>query len=102
MKNFCHLSKNLYNHANYLVRQSYFDPNVDFLFYKDVYDLVKKSIDYKAMPTARSAQQTLRILDKNWKSYFKALEDYKAHPEKYEEKPQILVFSCFKVFYDTR
>ena len=41
MKNFCHLSKNLYNHANYLVRQSYFDPNSDFLYYKDVYDLVK-------------------------------------------------------------
>ena len=89
MKNFCHLSKNLYNHANYLVRQSYFDPNSDFLYYKDVYHLVKESIDYKSMPTAQSAQQTLRILDKSWKSYFKALEDYKEHPEKYEERPQI-------------
>lgn len=89
LKNFCHLSKNLYNHANYLVRQSYFDPNSKFLFYKDVYDLVKQSTDYKEMPTAQSAQQTLRILDKSWKSYFKALEDYKEHPEKYEERPQI-------------
>ena len=41
------------------------------------------------MPTAQSAQQTLRLLDKNWKSYFQALKDYKEHSEKYIGKPQI-------------
>ena len=89
IKNFCHLSKNLYNYANYLVRQSYFDKDTKFLHYNDLYKVVKDSADYKAMPTAQSAQQTLRLLDKNWKSYFKALKDYNEHPEKYLEKPQI-------------
>ena len=89
IKNFCHLSKNLYNYANYLVRQSYFNEDAEFLYYNDLYKIVKDSTDYKAMPTAQSAQQILRLLEQNWKSYFQSLKDYKKHPNKYQGRPKI-------------
>ena len=41
------------------------------------------------MPTAQTAQQTLRLLDKNWTSFFAAIKDWKAHPEKYKGRPKL-------------
>ena len=41
------------------------------------------------MPTAQSAQQTLRMLDSSWKSFFKAIKDWKKHPEKYLGRPKL-------------
>lgn len=35
------------------------------------------------------AQQTLKILEKDWKSFFKSISDYKNHPEKYTGKPSL-------------
>ena len=89
---FCHLSKNLYNFANYHARQVYIEsgriPN-----YYDLEKLAKEenstNNDYKSMPTAQSAQQTLRILDKNWKSYNESRKDYKANPDKYTGRPKM-------------
>ena len=39
--------------------------------------------DYQSMPTAQTAQQTLRLLCKNWKSFFKSIKDWKKHKDKY-------------------
>jgi putative transposase len=41
------------------------------------------------MPTAKTAQQTLRILDKNWVSFFSAIKDWKTNPEKYKGRPKL-------------
>lgn len=41
------------------------------------------------MPTARSAQQVLRLLDQNWRSFFAAIKDWKEHPEKYTGRPKL-------------
>jgi putative transposase len=41
------------------------------------------------MPTAQSAQQVLRLLDKNWKSFFAAINDWKQHKEKYLGRPKL-------------
>ena len=73
---FCHLSKNLYNHANYLVRSKFIEEGL-WLRYKELDQILKKDEaypDYRAMPTAQSAQQVLRLLDKNWKSFFLPLK----------------------------
>lgn len=70
LRRFCHLAKNLYNHGNYLVRQELFK-NGTWIRYQMLDSLLKKDLDhpdYRAMPTARSAQQLLYLLDKNWKS----------------------------------
>ena len=90
LMNFCHMSKNLYNHANYLVRNQFFEEGT-WLRYNTLDKLLKQDTeypDYKSMPTAQSAQQTLRLLDKNWKSFFKSIKDWTKHKDKYLGKPK--------------
>ena len=91
LREFCHLSKNLYNHANYLIRQAFTDKK-GYLNYYKVDKLLKVDTeypDYRAMPSAKAAQQTLRLLDKNWKSFFAFIQDWKAHSEKYKGRPKM-------------
>ena len=91
LREFCHRSKNLYNHGNYLIRQTFIEDG-KWLRYGEVDRLLKADAeypDYREMPTAQTAQQTLRILDKNWTSFFAAIKDWKVHPEKYEGRPKL-------------
>lgn len=88
---FCHLSKNLYNHANYEVRQRFFKEG-EWLRYPELDKLLKADRefpDYASMPTAQCAQQTLRILDRNWKSFMNSRRDWKEHGEKYRGVPRM-------------
>ncbi|EEX69120.1 transposase, IS605 OrfB family [Mitsuokella multacida DSM 20544] len=88
LREFCHRSKNLYNHGNFLIRQTFIEDG-KWLRYGEVDRLLKADKDYpdyREMPTAQTAQQTLRLLDKNWTSFFAAIKDWKAHPEKYKPK----------------
>lgn len=88
---FCRRSKSLYNHANYLVRQKFIKENI-WLRYEKLDRLLKQDKehpDYRNMPTAQSAQQVLRLLDSNWKSFFAAIKDWKENPEKYLGRPKI-------------
>ena len=91
LREFCHRSKNLYNHGNYLIRQTFIEEG-KWLRYGEVDRLLKADKDYpyyREMPTAQTAQQTLRLLDKNWTSFFAAIKDWKAHPEKYKGRPKL-------------
>ncbi|MBR3515362.1 MAG: transposase [Lachnospiraceae bacterium] len=88
---FCFSAKNLYNHANYLIRQE-FVSNGNWLRYTDLDKTLRANIeypDYKNMPTAQSAQQLLRLLDKNWKSFFKSIKDWKNNKNKYLGRPKL-------------
>ena len=88
---FCFQAKNLYNHANYLVRQAFCEED-KWIRYTDLDKLLKSDIeypDYKNMPTAQSAQQTLRLLDKNWASFFKSIKDWSKHKDKYLGRPKL-------------
>ena len=57
-------SKNLYNAANYELRQSFIFQGV-YLSYPEMHQRLKDHEAYKALP-AKVAQQVLRTLDKNW------------------------------------
>ena len=83
----CFLSKNLYNYANYQVRQSFIFEGV-YLSYNQLYHLVKSTPDYKALP-AKVSQQILRLLDKNWKSFLAANKAYKLTPDKFKARPKL-------------
>lgn len=63
----CFLSKNLYNYANYQIRQSLLFEKI-YLGDNKLYHLIKNTSDYKALP-AKVSQQVLRLLAKNWKSF---------------------------------
>ena len=88
---FCFLSKNLYNHANYILRQGFIN-NGSVVPYGNLDKILKADAaypDYRSMPTAQSAQQVLRLLDKNWKSFFKSIKDWSKNKEKYTGKPRL-------------
>ena len=70
----CFKSKNLYNKALYLVRQHYFETK-GYLSYFDVSKLMvdSKDADYYALST-RASNETLRLLDKNFRSFFALLK----------------------------
>lgn len=80
-------SKNLYNAANYVIRQNFIF-GWGYLNYNKTYELMKCHEAYLALP-AKVSQQVLRLLDKNWKSYFEAVAAYKLEPEKFTGSPQI-------------
>ena len=88
---FTHQSKNLYNHANYLIRKEFVETG-KWLRYQQLDKLLKQDLDYPDyinMPGAQSAQQTLRLLDTNWKSFFKAIKDWSKNKDKYLGKPKL-------------
>lgn len=78
-------SKNLYNAALYEVRQAFIFRGV-YLNYHAMHRLMKSHEAYKALP-AKVAQQVLRTLDKNWRSFFKAIAEWRERPEKFLGRP---------------
>jgi len=80
----CHLSKNLYNQANYIIKNA---EKGNWIRYNELNKILKEeSENYKSLP-AQTAQQTLMLIDKSWKSFFKAIREWKTHPEKFLKKP---------------
>jgi putative transposase len=80
-------SKNLYNSANYLIRQNFIYGH-GYLTYNQMASLIKETEQYQALP-AKVSQQVLRGLDKNWQSFFAASSEFKSHPDKFLGKPKI-------------
>ena len=85
--NICFLSKNLYNAANYIIRQEFIN-NSKHLNYNAIQKLIQSNIDYKSLP-AKVSQQVLMLLDKNWKSFFEAIKSYKKDPSKFLGRPKL-------------
>lgn len=89
---FCFKSKNLYNFANYHIRQSFMGGDNKYISYYDMDKLLKQEgfdFDYRNMPSAQSAQQCLRLLDKNWKSFFLTIKDWSKNKDKYTGRPKL-------------
>ena len=85
------IAKNIYNHANYLVRQEFVN-NGKWLRYVQVEKLLKTDSDYPdywELELANSSQQILRDLDSNWKSFFKSIKDWAKHKDKYTGRPKL-------------
>ena len=82
-------SKNLYNCATFIMIQNFIHnqkiinyPQMDKIFKRDYEEV------YRALP-AQTAQQILRLIEKDWKSFFKANQQFKKHPEKFTGKPNL-------------
>ena len=88
---YTHLAKNLYNHANFLVRNEFVTTG-KWLRYQDLNKILRQDVDYPDyanMMAAQSAQQTLRLLDNNWKSFFNSIKDWSKNKGKYTGKPKL-------------
>lgn len=88
---FCYKSKNLYNCANYIIRQEFIN-NGKWIRYNELDKILKQEnndYDYRNMPSSTTSQQCLRLLDKNWTSFFRAIKDYSKNPNKYLGRPKL-------------
>ena len=84
---YCFKSKNLYNYANYILRQEFVN-NGRMIYYNELFQMVKDSEPYKDMGS-NTGQATLRMLDKMWKAFLKSLSGYSKHPEKFLGRPKL-------------
>ncbi len=80
-------SKNLYNAANYVIRQKFIFEGV-YLNYATMDKLMQSHEAYRALPT-KVSQQVLRLLEKNWISFFESLEAYNEDPSKFTGRPKL-------------
>ena len=90
-REYTHLAKNLYNHANYLVRKEFTETG-KWLRYRDLDKLLKQDIDYpdyRNIQAAKSDQQTLQLLDSNWQSFFRSIKDWSKNKDKYSGRPRL-------------
>ena len=69
----CFKSKNIYNQGLYNVRQYYFE-NKKYLNYNSNYYVTKEQECYSYLPT-KVFCQTLRLVDRNFKSFFSLLKN---------------------------
>jgi IS605 OrfB family transposase len=80
-------SKNLYNAANYEIRQAFIHEG-NYLNYNEVQRRMQDHEAYKALP-AKVSQQVLMVLDKNWKGFREALKAYYEDPSKFLGRPRL-------------
>ncbi|MEM0139061.1 MAG: transposase [Ferroplasma sp.] len=89
----CHLSKNLYNQANYILRQQFIKQEKQASYY----DLIKKFQvpsdkdeynNYQKLP-AKTGEWIIKKAKESWNSFFKAYKVYRKHPALFTGKPAI-------------
>lgn len=96
----CFKSKNLYNAANYVVRQNFINTSklkeqglVEHATYLNYYNINRLFVDDKQFDMyqlpLKVSNQTLMLLDKNWKSFFSSIKDYVKNPSKYKGSPSL-------------
>src|SRR5712691_11199050 len=74
-------SKNLYNAANFLVRQAFIHEGV-YLNYAAIFHCLKDHEAYCALPR-KVRNDVLRQLDKNWRSFFAARDAWREDPSQF-------------------
>ena len=80
-------SKNLYNAANYELRQAFIHQG-RYISYNQLDKRMQSHEAYKALP-AKVAQWVLKGLVTNWKSFRGARESYRCDPSKFTGRPQL-------------
>jgi putative transposase len=80
-------SKNLWNAANYLVRQSFIFQGV-YLNNTAVFHLIKTHEAYQALPRKVSNQVPIQV-HTAWIGFFEAMEAWREHPERFTGRPKL-------------
>ncbi len=91
IKRACRITSSVYNCANYIMRQAFFNGEIR------KWNSVDKEIKYqnniyKLIPAAAS-QATIKKLGTDWISFFKALKSYDKNPEKFKKRPKPPTYS---------
>ncbi|WP_103078076.1 RNA-guided endonuclease InsQ/TnpB family protein [Petrotoga miotherma] len=83
LKELCKLSKNLYNSTLYAIRQYYFIEK-KYLRYESAYHICKENENYQLLNTD-IAQQTMKVVDRNFKSFFALISKAKEGNYKFSD-----------------
>ncbi|WAM36272.1 RNA-guided endonuclease InsQ/TnpB family protein [Caldicellulosiruptor acetigenus] len=83
----CFAAKNLYNYANYIVRQEFIN-NGRWIRYRELDKVLKEHETYMNLP-AQTSQQILRLLERNWKAFFSAIEEWNKDKSKFLGRPKL-------------
>ena len=85
--NLTKLSNNLYNEANYRMRQQFFKTGT-VLSYFELCKELKVSVNYTGLPS-KTAQQIIKLVVSEWQSFFVTQASYQHNPEKFTGRPKI-------------
>lgn len=77
----------MYNEANYALRQE-FIKNGNYISYYDMNKEFKTHENYK-LTFSQPANCTLRLLDKNWKSFFNGIKEWNKNSKKFLGRPKL-------------
>ncbi len=80
-------SKNLWNAANYLVRQSFIFQE-KYLNNVEVFHQIKSHEAYQALPRKVSNQVLIQLHDA-WKAFFEGMAEFREHPDKFLGRPKL-------------
>lgn len=80
-------SKDLYNAANYIQRQYFFDTGKYYTL-PSLYHLIKNHEAYRALPT-KVSKQICKVLVLAWTGFIGAMKAWKKDPSKFLGKPKI-------------
>jgi transposase, IS605 orfB family len=94
------IAKYIANSATFIIRQNYFFNKVKnnkgvfvskFIEYNKMDKIIKRDREelYRSLIYAQSVQQILRKIHSNFKSFFKAVNDYNKNPAKYSGRPKL-------------
>ena len=89
------LSKNLFNVATYTIRQRFFKDR-HWIRYHELWNLLKSHEAYQILQEkcgSHPPQQVLKQVERNFKSFFKAIKSWKKNPEKFQGMPKL---PCYK------
>lgn len=87
LDNLCFKSKNLYNYANYIMRKS-FIAKEGIIKYNDLTMQLKHSEPFKDLGS-NSAQHTLKLLCRDWKSFMECLKRFNKNPKGFLGRPKL-------------
>lgn len=97
----CSLSRKLGNCAVYVLRHRHFEKQ-PVLSRKELDEALKLHYvsDYRAMPSAASAQRQGQVIAKQFKAFTKTTSEYYKHPEKFRGKPKLPGYKRkYRTFY---
>ncbi len=89
----CHISKNLFNQTNYILRQQFMKKE-RMTGYNDLVKLFQVASEdddhnnYQKLP-AQTAQWTIKKVRQSWNSFFRAIREFRKHPERFHGRPKI-------------
>jgi putative transposase len=83
----CFKSKNMYNYANNIMRQSFINKE-GIIKYNDLTFQLKYSEPFRDLGS-NSSQHVLKMLCKDWKSFMVGLKGYMKNPSKYLGRPKL-------------